>query len=88
MRTEYASDLSQAAIARRHGYDTDVLFSRIFKNKTGKNFVSLLTEIRMNHAKELIAQKEDITISELTGECGYTSKTYFCALFEKQWDLP
>ena len=82
MRTEYASDLSQAAIAQRMGM-TQTYFSRIFKNKTGKNFVSLLTEIRMNHAKELIAQKEDITISELTGECGYTSKTYFCALFRK-----
>ena len=86
MRTEYASDLSQAEIAQRMGM-TQTYFSRIFKNKTGKNFVSLLTEFRMNHAKELIAEKHEITIRELTEMCGYTSKTYFCALFRKTTGL-
>ena len=82
MREEYTSDLSQAEIAQRMGM-TQTYFSRMFKNKTGKNFVSLLTEFRMNHAKELIAKEHDITISELAEKCGYTSKTYFCALFRK-----
>ena len=82
MREEYTSGLSQAEIAQRMGM-TQTYFSRMFKNKTGKNFVSLLTEFRMNHAKELIAKEHDITISELTEKCGYTSKTYFCALFRK-----
>ena len=82
MREEYTSDLSQAEIAQRMGM-TQTYFSRMFKNKTGKNFVSLLTEFRMNHAKELIAKEYDITISELAEKCGYTSKTYFCALFRK-----
>lgn len=86
MRTEYASDLSQAEIAQRMGM-TQTYFSRIFKNKTGKNFVSLLTEFRMNHAKELIAEEHEITIRELTEKCGYTSKTYFCALFRKTTGL-
>lgn len=86
MRTEYSSDLSQAAIAHRMGM-TQTYFSRIFKNKTGKTFVSVLTEIRMNRAKELIAENRGITIGELTALCGYTSKTYFCSLFRKTTGL-
>ena len=81
-----SADLSQAEIAQRMGM-TQTYFSRIFKNKTGKNFVSLLTEFRMNHAKELIAEEHEITIRELTEKCGYTSKTYFCALFRKTTGL-
>lgn len=82
MRTEYASDLSQSEIASRVGM-TQTYFSRMFKNKTGKNFVSVLTEIRMERAKELIQENSKITIEELTRACGYTSGTYFCFLFRK-----
>lgn len=82
MRTEYASNLSQSEVAQRVGM-TQAYFSRMFKNKIGKNFVSILTDIRMNRAKELIAENKTITIEELTAQCGYTSKTYFCSLFRK-----
>lgn len=82
MRTEYASSLSQADVARRMGM-TQPYFSRMFKNKIGKNFVSVLTDIRMEHAKQLIAEKEAISAEELALLCGYTSKAYFCALFRK-----
>ena len=83
MRTEYASNLSQAEVAQRVGM-TQTYFSRMFKNKIGKNFVSVLTEIRIERAKELIAENSEITLEELAALCGYTSKTYFCSLFRKE----
>ncbi len=86
MYKEYSSDLSQAAIAHQMGM-TQTYFSRIFKRKTGKTFVSMLTEIRMNRAKELIAENKGITMGELTTLCGYTSKTYFASLFRKTTGL-
>lgn len=82
MRTEYASNLSQAEVAQRVGL-TQTYFSRMFKQKTGKNFVSVLTDIRIERAKELIAENNRITLEELTVMCGYTSKTYFCSFFRK-----
>lgn len=82
MQTEYASNLSQAEVAQRMGM-TQPYFSRMFKNKIGKNFVSVLTDIRIEHAKQLILENNEITTEELASLCGYTSKTYFCALFRK-----
>ncbi|MCI7814410.1 MAG: response regulator [Lachnospiraceae bacterium] len=83
IQTEYASNLSQAEVAQRVGM-TQTYFSRMFKNKIGKNFVSVLTEVRIKHAKELIRENREITLEELAALCGYTSKTYFCALFRKE----
>ena len=57
-------------------------FSALFKKETGKNFLSYLTEIRINHAKELLRITND-TMSSIAEKVGYTDARYFSQCFEK-----
>lgn len=57
-------------------------FSALFKKETGKNFLSYLTEIRINHAKELLRITND-TMSSIAEKVGYADARYFSQCFEK-----
>ena len=49
----------------------------------GVNFVDRLTQIRMEHAKALIARDASVTLEQLAEQCGCTIKQYFCNVFRK-----
>lgn len=57
-------------------------FSKLFTEKTGKNFVEYLNEIRVEKAKLLIANS-DMKIYEISEAVGFESPEYFCRLFKK-----
>ena len=56
--------------------------SAMFSQKTGQTFVKYLTDVRMNHARELLkcTSKRSNEISE---EVGYKDPHYFSHLFKK-----
>ena len=57
-------------------------FSTIFSQETGQTFISYLTEIRMNKAKELLRCSNMRTL-EIGYAVGYKDPHYFSYLFKK-----
>lgn len=57
-------------------------FSRFYKEETGVNFIERLTGIRMDKAKELLADTT-LSIKDVARMVGYTDPNYFSKLFKK-----
>lgn len=57
-------------------------FSKIFKDETGVNFIDYLTNIRIDKAKELLANS-DLSMKEICGKVGYSDPNYFSRSFKK-----
>jgi two-component system response regulator YesN len=84
--TEYGNEeLSLAYVSDRLHVSVSYL-STLIKKVSGKSFVTMLTERRMQAAKELIlySQKKMIAIAE---ECGYSDNHYFSYSFKKYYGV-
>ena len=62
------------------------LFSKLFKEATGENFIEYLTNIRIEKAKDLLLNS-DIAMKELCSMCGYQDPNYFSRTFKKNVGL-
>ena len=77
----YSKDLSLDDLSRKFDI-SPYYFSKLFKNKTGVNFIDYLTNIRIERAKELLADS-DVSIKEICSEVGYADPNYFSRIFKK-----
>ena len=50
----------------------------------GKSFYVLVSEYRINYAKEILKEDNNITIESLAYECGFNSKSTFNKYFKEQ----
>lgn len=57
-------------------------FSKKFKEETGVNFIDYLTGVRINKAKELLADP-NLSIKEICTMSGYSDPNYFSRIFKK-----
>jgi len=57
-------------------------FSTIFSQTVGKTFISYLTSLRIEKAKELLSQT-DMKLSAIAMEIGYNEPNYFSHVFKK-----
>ena len=57
-------------------------FSTLFSQEEGKTFIEYLTDIRMQHAKELL-RCSSMKASEVGFEVGYKDNHYFASIFKK-----
>ena len=67
---------------RNASFCTQTYLSRLFKEKTGKNFVEYLTEVRIEHIKELL-KNSDLKIVEICTMTGYDNPRYFSKVFKQ-----
>lgn len=81
MEENYSQDLTMAGMAEELGL-TAAYFSNLFKRQTGKNFVTMLHEIRIRHAVTLMEQGEE-DLEKIASQCGYCSKKYFFEAFKR-----
>ncbi len=58
-------------------------FCRFFKQKTGKPFFVFLNEFRINHARKLLIEDNDLQISEIAIRSGFPSVQYFNSKFKE-----
>jgi len=65
----------------RHAYMSASHFSRVLRRTMGKSFVELLTECRLEHAKELLVNS-DWTAAYIAGYVGLKSTAYFHEFFQ------
>lgn len=63
-----------------------VYLSRLFKEETGKNFIEYLTDMRLDKAKQLLADDE-LNIKEITYSVGYADQNYFSKIFRKKFGM-
>ena len=56
------------------------------KEGDGENFIEYVTKVRIEKAKEFLAQP-DISIKEAGIRSGYTDPNYFSRIFKKQTDM-
>ncbi|MBQ6526957.1 MAG: helix-turn-helix transcriptional regulator [Clostridia bacterium] len=57
-------------------------FCRAFHLKAGQPFSAFLTDVRMQRAKVLLMD-DSLTLQEVSEQCGYPNKSYFCKVFRK-----
>lgn len=75
-------DVSLDSISR----DLDIspyYFSKLFKEKTGENFIDYLTDYKISKAKEMIT-KNEMSMKEICVEIGYANPNYFSYIFKKK----
>jgi len=61
-------------------------FSKLFKEKTGVNFIEYLTNVRIDKAKKLLHNRE-LSIKNICADIGYSDPNYFSRIFKKQVGL-
>ena len=57
-------------------------FSKLFKEKTGENFIDYLTDFKIERAKELILENRK-SMKEICIDIGYANPNYFSYIFKK-----
>lgn len=77
----YHEDIFLPGIARAMNYST-AYFSKLFKQCFQRNFITYLTDMRIDAAKELIGNT-DMTIREIGEKVGYKDPNYFTKVFRK-----
>ncbi len=81
----YAEDLSLRALAGEVHLNP-TYFHRIFRAACGMTPLAYLTEVRVSHAKFLL-RNTDRSVTEIAGQCGFSSYNYFCTVFRKATGL-
>ena len=77
----YMEDISVLDIASAFGY-SEAYFCKLFKQNFGKNFVTYLTEYRVELAKKALADLS-CNVKEVGQRVGYTDSNYFTKVFRR-----
>lgn len=81
IRENYARDLSLGDLSNEAGLN-EGYFSGLFKKDTGKSITEYLNEIRMEKAKELLAET-NLKNYEIAEKVGFRNASYFSTMFKK-----
>lgn len=82
IRMNYHKRISLTQVATALDLSPSYL-SRSFKSVLGKGLVDFLIEIRIQAAKELLAEQTMLSVKEVAYQTGFASSIYFCRLFRR-----
>ncbi|MBQ3392191.1 MAG: helix-turn-helix domain-containing protein [Lachnospiraceae bacterium] len=82
MYAHYGSPLQINEIAD-HAALSRPYFSRRFTKETGRSPYDYLAQIRINAAKEMLAE-QDLPIAEIAERCGFTGPSHFSSFFREK----
>jgi len=77
----YAEDVSMEQVAEWVNLSS-YYFSKVFKSESGQTFTDYLTEVRMEKAKQFIANME-LSLKEICFLVGYKDPNYFSRAFKR-----
>ena len=70
-------------ISKQFSYSLSSI-KRIFKEETGSSIITYLNNLRMEKAKELLADKH-LSIGDIALKVGFANTYYFSNAFKKRW---
>ncbi|GLC82249.1 response regulator transcription factor [Lacrimispora brassicae] len=79
IQEHYQDNISAADLASRFGLSANYI-SNLLKNALGIRYNDYVTQLRLNHGKELLVSTH-MPIKEVTAACGYYSQSHFTRLF-------
>jgi len=82
MQENYEKDIRLADIASQVGM-AEVAFSRFIKQRTGRNFVDSLNDIRLGHATRMLIDTTH-TVAEIGYACGFNNLSNFNRIFKRK----
>ncbi|WP_179032608.1 AraC family transcriptional regulator [Paenibacillus kribbensis] len=82
---EHYGDCSLSDVAAKFSFNTSYL-SRYIKSSTGKSFVAIVQEIRLNHACALL-KNTNYSIEYISQQVGYNNVTFFYQKFKETYQL-
>jgi len=82
MLTNYNSEVRLGDVADLVGM-TEVAFSRFIKQRTGRNFIDSLNDIRLGHATRMLVDTTH-SIAEISIVCGFNNLSNFNRIFKKK----
>ena len=69
-------------LLRESGYSEDYIRSR-FRQITGKTPVELLTQLRIDHAKNMLdIYGQELSVTQIGARCGFSDPVYFSKRFK------
>lgn len=66
---------------------TPSYFSRLFHEKCGCTFPDYLVALRIERARELLLERENLSIQEICELVGYSNASYFTTSFKKKYGM-
>lgn len=85
LREHYAQDLSIRQVAKAMHY-SEPYFSKLFSRCFHRNFVTYLTDIRMQAAREMLGESM-VNIREVSAAVGFADANYFAKVFRKAFGV-
>jgi AraC-like DNA-binding protein len=85
LRENFHEQLPLPKVARKAGFSVPA-FTRIFKQATGTTFVSYLRNVRIDHAKKLVATTP-LSLEQVAHSCGFNSQHHLIRSFKKVTDM-
>ena len=85
IQEHYSEAISLETVSSEVGFNP-AYFSTVFKKSTGQNFMDYIKEIRIEHAKDLLARTH-MDVAAVAQAVGYTDIKYFTKLFRKTTSL-
>ncbi len=85
IKENFSKELSLDEVSRTVNV-SPYYFSKLFKEKSGQNFIEYLTSIRIDYAKKLL-MNPNLSIKEICIMSGYSDPNYFSRIFKKQEDV-
>lgn len=70
-------------VAEAFGYNTAYL-SRMFKKQAGESMSRYITNKKIGLAKDMLANRHDLKVTEISDLCGYNDYRYFCRVFKTE----
>jgi AraC-like DNA-binding protein len=83
LQKTFLQDHSINSLSREVGVNPNKLM-KLFKDFFNTSIFSFITELRMNHAKQLL-KEQDLQISEVSRTIGYKNPNHFAVAFKKQF---
>ena len=80
MREHIVGELTREDLARHVGVSPGHL-TQLLKERTGRSFVELLREVRVQAACELLVQT-DKPLAEVAADCGFCDQSYLTHVFK------
>ncbi len=68
-------------------YLSPVYISKLFKEETGDSPINYLIQLRLEKAKEILLNNENISIQDIAKTVGYDDAYYFSKLFKKYYGV-